>query len=171
MTRWFAEVFLPSIFERCEPGKGKWLSQKQTAICIDNMHRSTVRFDSDGYGTMWNHDNYTCEWNGRNVHLSYSKKNGCGCIDFGFNSEEIATINAEHEAERHRIKAERIERIKRNPERLTKRIDSIERKISALQKEWEAEKEEPDFDETDAEYYTKEIAKLEAELALYKDGE
>lgn len=165
MSKWFYNAFLPSIFERCKPGKGKWLSQKQTAICIDNMERSTVRFDSDGYGTMWTHDNYTCVWNGRIVHLSYSKKNGCGCIEFGFNDEEIASMKVEHEAEQKRIKAERIERIKSSPERLAKKIADITKKIQGWEEEYHldlAEGEE-DLAKQDLEM----IAELKAELALY----
>lgn len=97
-SKWFIEVFLPSVFERCEVGKGKWLSQKQTAVCTQNMIPSSVRYDADGYGTMCEHLNYNCEWCGRNVVLSYSKKNGCGCITFSCTEEEIETLRAENEA-------------------------------------------------------------------------
>jgi hypothetical protein len=165
MSKWFYGIFLPSIFERCEPGKGKWLSQKQTRICTENMVRTQVRYDSDGYGTMHTHDNYTCEWEGRTVHLSYSKKNGCGCIEFGFNAEEIAAMSAEREAEQKRIKAERIERIKRNPERLAKKLADLDKKIQGWKEEYELDL--ADGDEDAVKYDLEAIAELEAELALY----
>jgi hypothetical protein len=40
-------------------------------------------------------------------------------------------------------------------------------KINALRKQWEGEKEEPGYDETDAEWYAEEIARFEAKLAAY----
>lgn len=165
MNQWFYNTFLPSIFERCEAGKGRWLSGKQTAICIGNMERSTVRFDSDGYGTMWNHDNYTCEWNGRSVHLSYSKKNGCGCIEFGFNSEEIASMKAEHEREQQRLKAERIIRIKNSPERLAKKIAALTKNIHVWEEEYCLDLAEGD--EEQARQDLQMIQELKEELKLY----
>ena len=39
-------------------------------------------------GDMYTHNNYVCTWNNRRVTLSYSKKNGCGSITFGFTPEE-----------------------------------------------------------------------------------
>ena len=165
MNRWFCCVFLPSIFERCEPGKGKWLSQKQTLICTENMVRKQVRYDADGYGTMHTHDNYVCEWEGRSVFLSYSKKNGCGRIEFGFNAEEIASMNAEREAEQKRIKAERVERTKRNPERLARKIADIRKKIQGWIEEYELDL--ADGDEEAAQFDLEAIAELEMELALY----
>ena len=165
MSKWFYSIFLPSVFERCEPGKGKWLSQKQTMICTENMVRKQVRYDSDGYGTMQTHDNYVCEWEGRSVFLSYSKKNGCGCIEFGFNAKEIASMNAEREAEQKRIKAERVERTKRDPERLTKKIADIRKKIQGWVEEYELDL--ADGDEEAAKFDLEAIAELETELALY----
>ena len=165
MSEWFDSVFLPSIFERCEPGKGKWLSQKQTLICTENMVRKQVRYDADGYGTMHTHDNYTCEWEGRVVHLSYSKKNGCGCIEFGFNAEEIASMNAEHEAEQKLIQAERVERIKRRPDRLAKKIEVLTKKIQGWMEEYELDL--ADGDEVAVKFDLEAIAELKEELALY----
>ena len=168
MNRWFAETFLPSIFDRCKDrGKEMWLSQKQTAICIDNMEVRQVRFDPDGYGVRCTHNNYVCDWNGRKVVLSYSKKNGCGYISFGMNKAEEEVHLAEIEAEKQRVEAEQIARVKRNPERLAKRIAFHTMKINALREQWEAEKEEPGYDESDAEWYAEEIAKHEAKLAVY----
>lgn len=165
MNKWFYNTFLPSIFERCEPGMGKWLSQKQTAVCAAHMEMHQVRYDADGYGTMCNRIFYTCEWNGRSVHLSYSKKNGCGCIEFGFNAEEIATMNAEHEAEKKRIKAESVERTKRKPERLARKIADLTRKIQGWMEEYELDI--ADGEDELAKQDLAMIAELKAELALY----
>jgi hypothetical protein len=129
------------------------------------MVRKQVRYDADGYGTMHTHDNYICEWEGRSVHLSYSKKNGCGCIEFGFNAEEVASMNAEHEAEQKRIKAERIERTKRSPERLEKKIEDLTKKIQGWTEEYELDL--ADGDEDAVKFDLEAIAELEAELALY----
>jgi len=165
MNKWFSSVFLPSIFGRCGADKGMWLSQKQTAICVDNMERRTVRYDSDGYGTMHSHDNYFTEWEGRNVSLSYSKKNGCGYISFGMNAEETEAHKLKVEEERERIKAERIERVKRNPERLAKRLANLMKKLENAQKEYQLDLEEGE--ETYIEYDLEEIASIKAEIELY----
>ena len=165
MNRWFCETFLPSIFERCEAGKERWLSRKQTAICVQNMERHQVRFDSDGYGTMWNHDNYTCEWDGRNVLLSYSKKNGCGSITFGLSAEEQAKLTAESELERKRIMEERVARIKHNPERLSNTIEILTEKLEnakLIYQDHIAEGSDK-YISSDLKF----IAEIEAELALY----
>lgn len=166
-SKWFLETFLPSIFELVGAGKQKWLTARQTMICTENMQKSTVRYDSDGYGTMHKHDNYSCKWNGRDVHLSYSKKNGCGCIEFGYNAEEIEAMRIANEAEKEKEKAHRIERIKANPERLAKRISTLTSKINSLKANWQADKEEGDCDSEDDAWYKAEIQKAEEEVALY----
>ena len=168
MNKWFYSTFLPSIFDRCKSrGKEMWLSQKQTAICINNMELHQVRFDPDGYGVRCTHNNYVCDWDGRRVVLSYSKKNGCGYISFGMSKAEQEAHIAEIEAERQKAEAEQIERVKKNPERLAKRIAFYTMKINALRERWKAEKEEPGYDETDGEWYAEEIAKFETKLAAY----
>jgi hypothetical protein len=168
MSKWFYNTFLPSIYERCEAnGREMWLSQKQTAICTQHMELHQMRYDPDGYGVRYTHNQYRCNWNGRYVTLSYSKKNGCGCISFGMSKAEEEAHLAEIEAERQRIESEKIERIKKNPERLARRIAFHTMKINALRDQWEEEKEDPGYDETDAEWYAEEIAKHEAKLALY----
>jgi hypothetical protein len=167
MNKWFADTFLPSVFERCVVGKPKWLSQKQTAICVRYMDESVVRYDADGYGTMCNHLNYSCRWDGRSVTLSYSKKNGCGEILFGFNSSEIEVMKREYEAERARIKEERIQRTKSNPDRLAKKIASLTKAIAGWQAEYELDLSEGD--EEQALLDLDEIAKLQAELTLYRN--
>ena len=135
MTKWFSEVFLPSLFDRYGT-QAAWLSRKQAAICTDNMARQQVRYDADGYGTMCNHDNYFCEWNGRRVILSYSKKNGCGQISFSMTVEEAKASRdafvAKREAERIRIR----ENVKLNkPERVAKHIEKASAKVKSLEKE------------------------------------
>lgn len=166
-SKWFNETFLPSIFEKVGAGKSKWLTARQTMICTENMQKSTVRYDADGYGTMRNHDNYSGKWNGRDVQLSYSKKNGCGCIEFGYNAEEIEVMRIANEAEKKRFKAECIERTKRKPERLAKKISTLTSKIESLKASWQADRDEDDCDAEDDAWYASEIAKLENELALY----
>lgn len=166
-SKWFNETFLPSIFEKIGAGKRKWLTARQTMICTDNMQKSTVRYDSDGYGTMYNHDNYSYNWNGREVHLSYSKKNGCGCIEFGYNAEEIEAMRIANESEKEKEKVHRIELIKSKPERLAKRISKLTSEIESLKANWQADKEEDVCDAEDDAWYADEIAKLERELALY----
>lgn len=155
MNQWFSG-FLGSIFDRCGADHGVWLSQKQTAVCVKYMNRSTVRFDADGYGTMCSHDNYTIDWNGRNVFLSYSKKNGCGNISFGMNAEEKAAHKRESEMERARIKAERIERTKRNPERLEKRLAGLRVRLENAEKTYQA-----DLIDGDTEYLELDLEEIE----------
>ena len=171
MNRWFSETFLPSIFARCESkGYEMWLSQKQTQICIDNMELHQVSFQTaEAFynGVRYTHNNYSCEWNGRKVHLSYSKKNGCGYISFGMNKAEEEAHKAKIEEERQKAEAEQIERRKRDPEKRAKAIEFYRHKIEILQQQWEGEKEDSDYDESDAEWYAGEIAKFESILAAY----
>ena len=166
-SKWFNETFLPSIFEKIGAGKHKWLTARQTMICTDNMQKTTVRYDSDGYGTMCSHYNYSCKWNGRDVNLSYSKKNGCGSIEFGYTAEEIEERRIAREAEKEMDKARTIERIKSNPERLAKRISTIKTKIEYLKDDWQADKDDGYCDAEDDAWYASEIEKLENELAIY----
>ncbi len=167
-SKWFNETFLPSIYERCEArGREMWLSQKQTAICTQNMDLYQVRYDPDGYGVRYTHNQYRYNWDGRYVSLSYSKKNGCGYIIFGMSVAEEEEYRQMVDAEKRKAEVERIERIKRNPERLAKRIEFYTMKINELRKAWEADKEEACYDLHDDEWYSEKIAKFEKELALY----
>lgn len=163
MNKWFSD-FLESLFRRTEPHSLMWLTAKQTAICTKYMELKIVRYDSDGYGTMYNHNNYYCNWNGREVWLSYSKKNGCGSITFGYTVEEQATLQAEYEAQKKNEEQERIERIKRNPERLEKRIAKLQKKIAALQDAWDDDKTYDDYSVEDEEYYAEMMEKYNAEM-------
>lgn len=166
MNKWFSDIFLQSIFDQCGgPGRGKWLSQKQTAVCVSNMEQKTMRFDADGYGTMCTHLYYTAKWKGRNVTLQYSKKNSCGRIEFGPNTAEAAEAEQARSMERARIKAESAERAKRNPERLALRIADIEKRLKIWAETYEMDMEdgEPELVKHDLAM----IAELQAELALY----
>jgi DNA repair exonuclease SbcCD ATPase subunit len=116
---------------------------------------------------MCSHDNYSCFWNGRKVFLSYSKKNGCGWIEFSMNVAEITEHRAKCEAEKALLKAQRVEQIKANPERLSKKIEKLNRKIESLKANWQADIDHNDCDAEDTEYYVSTIAECEAELALY----
>lgn len=133
MGKWFETCFLPSLFQRAGTGKGMWLTAKQTAICADNMEAHHVRNEM-AYGVMYNRVYYTCNWQGRAIVLDYSKKNGCGCIRFSMNAEEAAESKKVHDAERAKIEAECIARLKRHPERLAKVIKETRERMEGL--EW-----------------------------------
>ena len=163
--KWFYDVFLPSIFERCGAENDKWLSRKQTAICTEHMRCKTICFDTDGFGTMGKHDNYTCEWNGRQVVLSYSKLNGCGLIRFGCSDAEKAIHAAEAEAEKQRIKAAAVERIKRKPERLEREIARLSDQLEHFRISYESAVE--DGNREYAKFILSQIELTEKELALY----
>lgn len=167
MNKWFAGVFLPSIFERCGNRREMWLSQKQTAICVDNMELRQVRYDADGCGTMYNHNNYVCDWNGRRVVLSYSKKNGCGYISFGNNAAEEEARLAQIEAEKAAYEAERIARFKADPEKLEKIIAFYTMKLEAAKARLQADMDDPDSEPDDIEWDSEQVSKYEAELAKY----
>jgi hypothetical protein len=92
---WFADTFLQSLFDKYGVNNSVWLSQKQTAICIDNMEKIIVRRNENE-----THFNYKYIWDGRLVSLSYSKKNACGQVSFGINAEEQEKEDAENKANR-----------------------------------------------------------------------
>ncbi len=76
MGNWFNDVFLPSLFEQVGIGS-KWLSWKQTAVCIDNMDRCV-----GGYETVWQD---------RVVSLHVSDWTGRGKITFSQSEDEFQT--------------------------------------------------------------------------------
>lgn len=166
MNKWFSE-FLESLFQRAGTDRAMWLTAKQTAVCVERMDCKTVRYDARGYGTMYNHDNYYCKWDGRDVLLSYSKKNGCGRIEFGMNESEAEESKARYEEERRQEEIERIERIKNNPERLKRRIERITEKINRLREAWEDDKTYSDYSEDDEKYYSETMREYEAELMKF----
>lgn len=134
MNKWFYDVFLASLFERASTNKSIWLTQKQTAICVENMEKHTIR-QAQFQGDYTSHNYFTCEWRGRRVNLQYSKLNGCGTIEFSLNDEEISEAHAKIEAEKITIEQERIQRIKKNPERLQVHISRAQDTISKLENE------------------------------------
>ena len=183
---WFYDTFLPSLLERAGTNKGMWLSRKQTAICIEQMEVHTVmvpQFQGDYY----RHNYYTMEWNGRNVHLDYSKLNGCGRITFGFTAAEAEEATRRRAEEKQQEDAERMERKRKwtawarenAPEKLEQRIHRHRAKIADLQEalkdiledlaESEAEGWEYGIEcERNAlERVEKEISEAEAMLAIY----
>ena len=160
MKKWFAETFLPSLFERAGTNLTLWLTQKQTAVCVENMEKHVVRtLESQGNSTshLW----FSCEWNGRAVRLNYSKLNKCGTIEFSFSAEELAASEEKNKKERERIENERIERIKRRPERLAKVISDIKKEIEEYEEKLSWNDNEPD----DIEFYAGKVAEAKAKLA------
>lgn len=160
MNKWFAETFLPSLFARTGAGKYMWLTQKQTAVCVDNMEKHitrTLEFQGDSTSHLW----FSCEWNGRTVRLNYSKLNKCGSIEFSFSEEELAINRENNRKERERIENERLERIKRNPERLKKHVDILEKEIEEYSEKLSWDDNEPD----EIEFYESKVAEAKAKLA------
>ena len=85
-SKWFDTVFLPSLFQRAGTNKGLWLTVKQTSVCAQYMEVQ-CHVHEGAFG-LHRSLSYSYEWEGRQVHLSYSKLNGCGQISFGYNAEE-----------------------------------------------------------------------------------
>lgn len=137
-----------------------WLTQKQTAVCADNMEKHiirTIEFQVDSTSHLW----FSCEWNGRTVRLNYSKLNKCGNIEFSFSEEELAANREKTKKERERIENERIERIKINPERLKKHVDILEKEIEEYEEKLSWDDNEPD----EIEFYAEKVAEAKAKLA------
>lgn len=163
---WFKNTFLQSLFDRIGTGKDRWLTVKQTAICTQYMEKNTITF-SDGFAS-YNHDNYVIEWNGRQVYLSYSKKNGCGLISFGLNEDEKAENSRKTELERIEIIRERAARTyRRNPERYQEHIRKLSRRIEEIKQTIEEEKEDGATQEDLVPLYTW-MDEIDEELKIYK---
>lgn len=75
--KWFDERFIPSLYKNVGEKNEKWLTAKQTNICLEYMNVFTV---TDEFG--FKHKIASYEWNERTVRLFLSKKNGCGKILF-----------------------------------------------------------------------------------------
>jgi hypothetical protein len=124
---WFNDVFLPSLFERAEPLKSIYLTQKQTAVCIRNMEYHCTK-DCNG-----SHEWYTCTWRGRSVELSYSKKNQCGSIRFGRDAEEQEAADKkameEQKAQKEELFQIKLEAIRSGNQRT---IDAVLRRYQIL---------------------------------------
>lgn len=163
-SKWFENVFLRSIFDRIGHDT-RWLTAKQTAICKQYMEKQTVRLETaTGY---CNHDNYTYSWNGRDVFLCYSSKNGCGTIHFGLNSEEHEQARIENEAEKRQQIIERAQRkLERHPGEYFDRIEKMKAKISDYLEEIRISIEENDT--YGIENLEKHVEEMKEELALWE---
>lgn len=163
-SKWFEDVFLQSLYSAAGHAE-KWLTAKQTAICTQYMQRHTARIETaTGYNS---HDNYVYNWDGREVILSYSKKNGCGTIWFGLNCEEQEQARIENEAEKRQNIIETAQRrFKRSPERYYATLDKIKAKINSYQQEIEESKEEGDTD--GLENLVNYVEQLKQELTLWE---
>ena len=163
MNKWFKEKFLLNLFNQCGADNHKWLTQKQTAICTQYMKRETISF-SDGFST-YKHDNYIYFWEGREVRLCYSKKNGCGTITFSKNEIEAAEAQVEAKKEKEEIHIKNIQRAKANPKRLQERIDSLKYQVDNLKQNIKLDIEEGYIE--DIQWQQEKLQELEKELELY----
>lgn len=164
-SKWFDDVFLQLIFDRIGTNTEKWLTAKQTAVCTRYMKRHTARIES-AYGYQ-NHDNYTYTWNGREVWLSYSKKNGCGTIWFGYNAEEQEHARIANEANRlHQIAESARRRLKLHPDKYAERVEKLKIEISLWQDEIDESVSEGDFD--GIENLQKHIDELQEKLDIWE---
>lgn len=160
MKKWFTETFLPSLFERAGTNRSMWLTQRQTAVCVENMEKhvtKTPEFQGVSTSHLW----FSCEWNGRAVRLNYSKLNKCGTIEFSFSAEELAANKEKNKKERERLENESIERLKRHPERLKKTVDILEKEIEVYKIKLSWDDNEPE----DIEFYVKKMSEAKAKLA------
>ena len=126
---WFYDTFLPSLFSRARTSHGLWLSQKQTAICTRYMEQHTARDYENGWTRLY----YTATWDGRSVHMSYSKRNSCGMISFSQNAAEIAEqekVNALERAAREKERARRM--LEKRPEKYAARIEQIKAELAEI---------------------------------------
>ncbi len=165
MAKWFEDQFLPSIFQRAGVNNHIWLSAKQTAVCVRHMEEHTMRYEVDKYGTTYKSKYYTYIWGQRKVNLQYSKKNGCGTIEFGPSAAEQGEIERQAQAEREHIKAERIRLRKKNPERLAKEISRLESELeTAIFFRDCLDGEESSQDEID--FWSNKVSEIKAEIAL-----
>lgn len=163
---WFYDTFLPSLFARAGAEKGMWLSKKQTDVCTRYMEKHSV-LHAQFQGDYTTHLYYTCKWGERDVHLSYSKLNGCGMITFSFDSAEREEATRAAQEERERIERERIERVKRRPERLAKIIAELTAKLERAIEYYDDDVE--DGVDTDTLQHDMEwIESCRAELAKYQ---
>lgn len=163
-NEWFDKVFLPSLFKTAEH-KEKWLTAKQTAVCVQYMNRHTVRIENC-YGFS-NHDNYIYEWNERQVWLSYSKKNGCGTIWFGYNQAEQKQMKIQSDIDRKQnIVDIAKKRLKRSPDKYFETIAKIKAEIHEIHDY--IDECFNDGDTIGIENLLEELKKLNEELSLWE---
>jgi hypothetical protein len=130
MTKWFEEAFLPSLFQRTGINSGLWLTQRQTAICAENMICHSVR-DRDTFGDMCSRLYYDCRWNGREVMMQYSKLNGCGMISFGMDAAETQEQERKNQQERDSNEIKHLKRrFERHPEKFFEDMQAVIEEIA-----------------------------------------
>lgn len=166
MCKWFDDVFLRSLFDQTGTNRDKWITAKQTAICIKYMQRSTANIETAS-GT-YKHDNYYYQWEGRQIFLSYSKLNGCSTINFSLTPEEIEEANTAYKAEKlQQMKDRAKSRYTRHPERHLDYIRKLEDKINSYQEEIKESIKENDTDGIENLY--KFVEELETELKIQRE--
>lgn len=137
MTRWFQETFLQSLFQRAGTSKGLWLSQKQTAICVENMKRHSVRY-FDEYGIGCSRLYFDCKWNGRDVRMQYSKLNGCGMISFGMDAAETQEQERKNQQERDSNEIKHLKRrFERHPDKFDDDLQALIEEIADTESDFE----------------------------------
>lgn len=169
-NKWFSSVFLPSVFESCGTGRSRWLTKRQSAVCVEHMELERIPVPIDGVGDRTGfHHNYAYEWRGRRVVLSYSKKNGCGFITFGADEAEQEEARVRAMQERARIEAERVEHIKRRPWRLEWWAARLEEELRGLRGMYDLAQE--DEDEEAMEHWAQKIAEVQKKMEQLGIGE
>ena len=165
--KWFDDVFLKSLFNQTGANRDKWITAKQTAICIKYMQRNTAHIETAS-GT-YKHDNYYYQWENRQVFLSYSKLNGCSTINFSLTPEEIAADNEKYRLEKLRAKKELYKmRWVKHPERHNANIEKLKAKIEDYQTEINECKAENDLN--GIENLEKYVEEMKADLKMMIDA-
>lgn len=157
---WFLTTFLPSIEQRMNNPKypnQAIITRNQFDVCGRYFHPVQCHGDY-GWFTVYefatDDAKYLITFKGKYIFLNK------------YPTQEDPAHKAEREAEQNRIKAERIARTKRNPERLAWKIAKLSEKLERLQAAYQMELDD-EADEDELEYYREEIAEVEKELALY----
>jgi len=163
-SKWFDDVFLHSLYSITGHSE-KWLTAKQTAVCTQYMERRTARIETaTGYN---NHDNYVYNWDGREVILSYSKKNGCGVIWFGLNAEEQDQARIDNESNRLKQIAESaMRRLKLHPNKYAEHLEKMKIEITRCQYEIDESVAEGDLDGIES--IQNHIDKLQEKLTIWE---
>ena len=156
---WFLKTFLPSIEKRMDNPKypnQTIITRNQFEVCAKYFHSVQCHGDY-GWFTVWEfrteEAHYQITFRGKYIFLTKTP------------SKEDEVNKSRREAEQQRIKAERIERTKSNPDRLAKKIADLNRKIQGWKEEYALDI--ADGDEKQASQDLQAIAELEAELSLY----
>ena len=156
---WFLNVFLPSIENRMNNPKypnQAIISENQYEVCAKYFHSVQCHGDY-GWFTIW-------EYRTDDAHYQITRR---GKYIFLTKSpfEEDPEHKAAREAEQHRIKIERAERAKKNPDRLAKRIAKLTREIQNWTEEYELDIADGNGEQ--AKQDLQQIEELKVELALY----